>query len=385
MKPKTLLFLILNLVVLILLIILFFPRNTKEEAPEENNTITDEEISTRIGQMIMIGFRGTEINPKITKLIKEVKPGGLILMDYDLPSKGQIPRNIVNPEQTKQLIKDLQLASDTPLLIAVDAEGGLVNRLKPKYGFIDVPSAEKMGEGTPGDTKRIATELAKQLKNLGFNTNLAPVVDVNVDEASPAIGALGRSFSSDPNLVIAHAREFINAHKQESIITVLKHFPGHGSAGEDSHLELVDVTNTYQKEELIPYQVLEADAVMTAHIMNKNEDPDYPATLSKIFLENILRNELNFTGVIFSDDMQMAAIRDIYGFEKAIIKAVNAGNDIILSSNNIEFNEDEAYKIRDIILEGAKNGKIPLSRIIESSDRIYNLKEKYNLGIIPGN
>jgi beta-N-acetylhexosaminidase len=335
--------------------------------------------------MIMIGFRRTEINPKITKLIKEVKPGGLILMDYDLPSKGQIPRNIVNPEQTKQLIKDLQLASDTPLLIAVDAEGGLVNRLKPKYGFIDVPSAEKMGEGTPGDTKRIATELAKQLKNLGFNTNLAPVVDVNVDEASPAIGALGRSFSSDPNLVIAHAREFINAHKQESIITVLKHFPGHGSAGEDSHLELVDVTNTYQKEELIPYQVLEADAVMTAHIMNKNEDPDYPATLSKIFLENILRNELNFTGVIFSDDMQMAAIRDIYGFEKAIIKAVNAGNDIILSSNNIEFNEDEAYKIRDIILEGAKNGKIPLSRIIESSDRIYNLKEKYNLGIIPGN
>tara|TARA_Y100000310_G_C20568962_1_gene756985 strand:- start:86 stop:1231 length:1146 start_codon:yes stop_codon:yes gene_type:complete len=380
MKQKTIVFILLNLTVLVLLIILFFPRNIKKEnPPEANDTITDEEISNRIGQMIMIGFRGTKINPEITKLIEDVKPGGLILMDYDVPSKEEIPRNIINKEQTKQLIKDLQLASDTPLLIAVDAEGGKVNRLKPKYGFIDIPSAEEMGKDSTENTKEIATKLAQQLKDLGFNTNLAPVVDVNVNKESPAIGALGRSFSDDPNKVITHAQEFINAHKQENIITVLKHFPGHGSAGEDSHLELVDVTNTYQVEELTPYQELETDAVMTAHVMNRNEDPDYPATLSKIFLQSILRDELNFSGVIFSDDMQMAAIKDIYGFEEAIIKAVNAGNDIILNSNNIEFNESEAYRIKDIILEGIQNKQIPLSRIIESSDRIYNLKERYQI------
>ena len=344
---------------------------------------SDKELKQQIGQMLLIGFRGTEIteNSYIVKTMNDLNISGVILFDYDVPSKS-FPRNITSPEQTKNLIADLKKFSHSPLFVAVDAEGGLVNRLKEKYGFIAVPSPQELGEqDNPKHTKEISTTLARQLSDLGFNVNFAPVVDVNVNPENPVIGGIERSFSSNPDKVIEQASAFIVAHREQGVLTALKHFPGHGSSQSDSHLGMVDVTNTYQDKELIPFQKLieqeNADMVMTAHIINRNIDTEYPATLSPLFLQNILREQLKFNGVIVSDDMQMGAITEHYGFEDALIRAINAGCDLLIISNNGKiYNEQAPHKARDIIFQAVKDNKIPRDTIIQSFIRIQALKSK---------
>ena len=349
--------------------------------------LSDEELKKEIGQMIMIGFRGTEApeNSDIYKIIKDVQIGGVVLFDYDVPSNS-FPRNITSPEQTKKLIFDIQKYSVTPLFISVDAEGGNVNRLKEKYGFLPVVSAEKMGEDkTSKTTGKESAKLAEELKSAGFNMNLAPVVDLNINPKNSIIGELGRSFSASPENVVNQARVFIQNHLSNNIITVEKHFPGQGSAKEDTHLGMADITKTYKQEELIPYQKLNSegllDAVMVAHVMNKNIDDEYPATMSKIFLQDILRKQIGFNGVIFSDDIQMSAISNIYTLDEAVITAINAGVDIISVLNNTSsgYDKDLAYKVREIIFNAVKGKKISENRIEKSYSRIIGLKKQFKI------
>ena len=353
----------------------------------KETSLTDEELKKEIGQMIMIGFRGIEAteNSDIYKTIKDVKIGGVVFADYDVPSDS-FPRNIVNPIQTKQLILDLQKYSSTPLFIAVDAEGGNVNRLKPEYGFSLILSPEEMGKDkTLQKTKIESEKLAKELKGLGFNMNLAPVVDVNINPDNPIIGDLGRSFSSSPQEVVNNARVFIQNHNKNNIITVEKHFPGQGSATEDSHLGMVDITDTYTQDELLPYKKLNEEGllnvVMTAHVINKKIDNNYPVTLSAAFLQDILRKQIGFKGVIISDDMQMAAISDNYKLNEAIVAAINAGCDIIYVFNNVAggYDENIVYKVRDAIFNAVKTNKIEEKRITESYSRVLNLKKQFRI------
>ncbi|MCX5678027.1 MAG: beta-N-acetylhexosaminidase [Candidatus Omnitrophica bacterium] len=338
----------------------------------------------RIGQMLIIGFRGTEANENsyIVKAIKNLNLGGVILFDIDGPTKS-FPRNIISTSQVKELINGLKKSSSTPLMVAVDAEGGRVNRLKPEYGFITVPSARELGEKNDlNETVKASTSLAGELSELGFNVNFAPVVDVNVNPENPVIGALGRSFSFDERIVSGQARAFIEGQHKYGIMTAIKHFPGHGSSKADSHKGLVDVSETYQDRELIPYKELikdgAVDMVMTAHIINKKIDSEYPATLSGHYITEILRKKLGFKGVVVSDDMQMGAITERYGFKEAVIRAVNAGCDLLIISNNgSAYDEMAPYRARDIILKAVKSGEIPRKGIVESSRRIERLKDKF--------
>jgi beta-N-acetylhexosaminidase len=339
-----------------------------------------------IGEMIILGFRGTEIDDssKIVKDINEYNIGGIILFDYDVPSKS-FPRNIINPKQTKKLIEDLKKLTRNDLFIAVDVEGGYVNRLKAKYGFMQIESAQIMGEDDPQNTFIKASPIGIELDYLGINLNFAPVVDVNINKDNPVIGHIERSFSDDPVKVYEHAGYFIDAMHEFNIITAIKHFPGHGSSTEDSHLGLVDITNTYNKEvELFPYKKLiednKTDIIMTAHIMNRNIDPVNPATLSSIFLNDILRGILKYEGVIVSDDMQMGAIVDNFGFEEAIIKAINAGCDLLIFSNNSPiYDENIAQKAVEVIKKAIDEEKISEEEIRNSYNRIKELKEKYKI------
>jgi beta-N-acetylhexosaminidase len=346
----------------------------------------DYELKQKIGQMLIVGFRGTEIDRAsyISKAINILNLGGVILFDKDNPSSGKITRNITGPEQTKKLIADLNKYSQSPLFVAVDAEGGYINRLKEKYGFAYIPSAEEMGKGSIEETKNQADILGQELKSLGFNMDFAPDVDVNVNPENPVIGYLERSFSNDPEKVYQYASSLIEGLHQNNIITAIKHFPGHGSSTSDSHLGIVDVTNTYTQEELIPYQKLiengYSDMVMTAHIMNTNIDPDYPATLSSLFIKNILKDQLKFQGVIVSDDMQMGAIVNNYGYNEAIIRAINAGCDMLIISNNgTTYDEKAPYDAVDIIYKAVKSGQISEQQINDSYNRIQTLKEKYGI------
>jgi beta-N-acetylhexosaminidase len=361
--------------------------NDKNENKLEEKSITDEELKKEIGQMLMIGFRGTEINDNsdISKAIKDVKIGGVVLFDFDIPFNSY-PRNIVNPEQTKKLISDMQKYSEITMFVAVDAEGGSINRLKQKYGFYPIVSEGKMGQDkTLKTVKEESIKLSEELKTAGFNMNLAPVVDVNVNPKNPIIGALGRSFSEDPDEVVSNADVFIKNHLANNIITVEKHFPGQGSALIDSHIGVADVTNTYKEEELIPYKKLNSegllDAVMVAHVMNKKIDANYPATMSSAFIDVILRKQIGFNGIVMSDDMQMDAITKNYGFEDSIIKFINAGGDVVSISNNTPngYDSNLAYELRDIIFNAVKQNKIKESRITESYNRIINLKNKFKI------
>lgn len=351
-----------------------------EQEPEYNEA----ELKKRIAQMLLVGFRGTEVseNSYVAALLKDMEIGGIVLFDYDVPSE-TFPRNIISPRQTEKLISALQEISSLPLFIAVDAEGGKINRLKKEYGFEEIPSAAEMGKQTPEETRIVAQGLAQQLFGLGINMNLAPVVDVNINPSNPIIGRLERSFSSDPEKVVLYAEQFIRAHLENNVIPVLKHFPGHGSSKGDTHYGIVDITDSWKQEELTPYKKLVdlglADVIMTAHIINQNYD-GYPATLSSIFLEDVLRQEIEFDGLIVSDDMQMKAVVSQYGFREAVIKAVNAGIDLMVLSNNIDtYDENLPYQTRDIILEATKKGEIKEERIIESSERIYSLKRKFGI------
>jgi beta-N-acetylhexosaminidase len=364
--------------VIILIVIIPLSFNLLKENKESRK------LKNEIGQMLIVGFRGNEINKKtpIYKTIKKLNLGGVILFDRDIPSSGQLDRNIINYDQTKKLVADLKEIS--PLFIAVDAEGGYINRLKEKYGFKNIPSALELGKSDPKNTEDRANQLGEQLSDIGFNLNFAPVVDLNTNPDNPVIGYLERSFSDDPKIVFDHASAFIKGLNNNGVISAIKHFPGHGSSKEDSHLGITDITNYYQEKELLPYSMLisngYSDMVMTAHVINKNIDSNYPATLSPLFLQDILRNKLKFNGVIVSDDMQMGAIVDNYGFGESLIRSINAGCDIlILSNNGTSYNENIAEEAVNLIFKAVKDGLIDETKIKDSYNRIINLKNKYRI------
>lgn len=348
-----------------------------------NNSPEDVPLEEKIGQMLLIGFRGMEIteNDQIAKDIQAGRVGGVVLFDVDV-ALGYTERNIQSPQQVTSLNSQLQsYARSHNLLIAVDQEGGVVARLKEKYGFPENVSQQYLGDLNNDDsTKYYGARTANTLMNNRFNTNFAPVVDLNVNPESPAIGALERSYSADPDVVTHLASLTIDELHNKNILSTLKHFPGHGSAGTDSHLGVTDVTDTWTEDELIPYKNLidagKADMIMTAHIFNSNWDSDYPATLSKNVITGILRNQLGYDGVVISDDMNMKAIREQYGLEETIYKAIDAGVDILVFANNLVYDEQIAVKAVDIIKDLIDEGKLSEERIAQSYDRIIELKKK---------
>lgn len=347
---------------------------------ERSNQPTSDNLDEIIGQMIMIGFRGFDLtpdNPIVNDLVNN-KISGVILFDYDVTLQ-KFERNISSPEQLKKLISKVKQYSAIKPLIAIDMEGGRVNRLKTNYGFPPTVSAQYLGTLDNLDsTIFYAGSIAKTLSEMGINLNLAPVVDVNVNPENPVIGKIERSFSAIPGIVVKHASEFINVHRGYKILTSLKHFPGHGSSMGDSHHGFTDVTDTWQSVELEPYSGLlttkKVDIVMTAHIFNAKFDSVYPATLSYNTITKLLRDSLKFSGVVISDDMQMKAITDNYGLETAIEKGINAGVDILLFANNLVYDPDIFNKSKTIILKLLSEGKITRERLNQSHNRIKQLK-----------
>jgi beta-N-acetylhexosaminidase len=243
-----------------------------------------------------------------------------------------------------------------------------------------MPSAKWIGEMNNPDTTRFyADNIARTLSGLGINLNYAPVLDV-FNPLCPVLGARQRCYSNDPGIITKHAGITIESHHYFGVKTVVKHFPGHGNSLMDSHLGMTDVTKTWQPYELLPYKnLIEAnkiDAIMTAHIINGKLDPSLlPATLSKKILTGLLRDSLGFKGVIFSDDMMMKAIYEQYKLEDAIFKAMKAGVDVLMFSNNIIGVKDyEPANIHAIIKKLVVTGKISIDQVDTSYRRVMTLK-----------
>ncbi|MBO8093080.1 MAG: glycoside hydrolase family 3 [Prosthecochloris sp.] len=359
-----------------LIIILFMLLATAGTCRASEPGNTDPDLDRKIGRMLMVGFRGMDLDeaPHISKALESERIGGVILFDYDVPSRSA-ERNIESPEQLKLLTSRLRNAAPFPLFIAIDQEGGRVCRLKTARGFPPTVSAAWLGKlNDPDSTYQHASATARLLKDLGINLNFAPVVDLDLNPDNPVIGSLDRSFSNDPHIVAAHAAMTIRAMNEQGIMTALKHFPGHGSSSTDTHYEVTDVSDSWQQKELLPYRLLIDEGyrgmIMTAHVFNSRLDADLPATLSRNTISGTLRDSLRFMGVVISDDMQMQAIASHYGLETAILLAIRAGVDILLFANNSTYDPDIAAKAHAIIRSFVENGTIPPGRIDESVERI---------------
>ncbi len=341
-------------------------------------------LEAKIGQMLMVGFRGLELSPghPVLQDIRERNLGGVILFDLDGPTQSPLG-NVASAAQLKRLVATLQQASAVPLLVAVDQEGGYVARLKPKHGFPRTVSARTLGQrDNPDWTRRKAAELAEPLAEAGINLNLAPVVDLDSNPQNPVIARYRRSFSPDPQVVTRQAAAFIEGHHARGVLCALKHFPGHGSSRHDSHHGLTDITDTWQPQELEPYRQLiasgQVDAIMTAHVFDRQRDPRFPATLSKATVTGLLRQQLGFDGVVISDDLQMGAIGDHYSRDEVLFRAIDAGVDILVIGNNSRFEKDAGGRAVTRIAEMVRSGRISESRIDASWKRINLLKEKLN-------
>lgn len=341
----------------------------------------DPSIEVKIGQMLMLGFQGAKIgeDAAIIRALSEQHIGSVVLFDLDMSTRQTRTRNILSPEQVAQLTADLQSLAALPLLISIDQEGGLVNRLKEKYGFPATHSHAALGkQNDTGYTYEQAAAMASTLAAAGINLNLAPVVDVRINPNNPIIARVERSFSADPTAVAAQAAAFIDGHHAHGVKCTLKHFPGHGSSVGDTHRGFTDVTTTWVEGELIPYRELIAtgkvDAIMTAHIFNGKLDPDLPATLSPAIVSGLLRQELGFDGVVISDDIQMRAITDRYSLEKAFELAILAGIDIIAVANNMTYSGVVSDRFVATVMRLLEEGVIDEARIDASYQRVLRLK-----------
>ncbi len=331
----------------------------------------------------MLGFKGAELTPEnpIVNDIHHKNLGGVILFDK-LLAKHKTKNNITSPAQVKTLTRSLQQqASSSPLLIAIDQEGGMVRRLKTEAGFPKTESPEVMGRADdPTLTAIQASCTAATLKHLGINFNLAPSVDLNTFPDNPVIGKLGRSFSANSETLVRHAAIWIREHKKQNILSCLKHFPGHGSSRTDSHLGFTDISATWQEEELTPFKLLIeqqlADCVMPGHLFHGDLDPEYPTSLSANVVNTLLRGTLGFTGLVITDDLQMKAITDKYGIEEAVCLALAAGADMIIIGNNLKYEPLIMDRIIPAVLARIDEGVLEETRIYEALQRVKTIKQK---------
>ena len=341
----------------------------------------EEMLDHMIGQMIIVGVRGTKPSQDKALLdnIRKGRVGGVVLYEKNIDKK--------NPKEGfKTLIDSLHAASTMlPFLVSIDQEGGAVNRLKTKYGYPKSVTATYLGNLNDFDTTRhYASITAKECDYLGINVNFAPVLDLCKNKENPIIAKYERCYSDEPELTAKHAMETVRGHHDYNVLTVVKHFPGHGSSRHDTHEGMADVTDYWGEEELIPFRrLIDAnlcDAVMTAHIVNRKLCADgYPATFSTEVNQKLLREEMGFDGVIFSDDMQMKAVSKHYGTKEAIRLTINSGVDFLMFSNNIGgVSEQTIDNVHRLIKELVEEGAISYERIEESYLRIIEFKNQFS-------
>ena len=344
--------------------------------------IKDQALEQQIGAMIIMGFQGLKPDDPevevISSYLAENRLGGVILYDF----------NIQNSAQVKALNSKFKQANQT-CFISVDQEGGLVERLSKTKGFHGFPAAKQIAKQyTLAEAQNIYEIMARELQDHDFNLNFGPVSDLDdLVNPCPVIGAVDRSYSNEVDIIVAYNKAFITAHLNHSILNAIKHFPGHGLAKLDTHIELTDVTDTAKSEELeVFYKLIDQsgiDIIMTAHIVNQNLDKEKPITLSSTALKTLLRDK-GYDGIIISDDLHMGAIVKNFGFKESVIDAINAGCDMLIISNNKnackgkDFNRDIHINLEviKIVKNAIDEGKIDRSIVEKAYSRIMKLRAK---------
>lgn len=346
-------------------------KDTNKEADPLKEQIKEMTLDEKIGQMLMVGVDGYALDNNSRKMIEEYKVSGFIILGQNVQSTNQL-LNLVNA------LKAANLKNKIPIFVSVDEEGGRVDRMPRELKRY--PTNREVGQINNSNLSyNIGNVMAEELKSFGFNMNFAPVLDISSNPNNSVIG--DRSFASTSKTVSKLGVETMKGLQSGNVISVVKHFPGHGDTSVDSHIELPTVPhdlNRLRNFEFIPFDEAiknKADAVMVAHILLSKIDSTNPASFSKAVITDILRKQLNFTGVVITDDMAMGAIVKNYNIGEASVKSVEAGSDIILVSHN---HENEVMVI-SALKKAVENGVVTKDRIDESVYRILKLKQKYGL------
>ncbi|MEE4239631.1 MAG: glycoside hydrolase family 3 N-terminal domain-containing protein [Anderseniella sp.] len=338
----------------------------------------DEGLRKMYGQLVIKGFAGQTPRDasvrQVRAALERSEIGGVILFH----------KNIRNPKQVAALTRYLSSAN-TPFtpLIAVDEEGGSVERLNRRKGFTYTPGHFRMQQRFRLDDARKRYDgMAAELSSAGFNTNFGPVVDLLVNPQNPIIARKYRSYGAHPLHVARYAHTFIEAHAARGIGTALKHWPGHGSSANDSHLRFVDVTKQWQPAEIEPYRRLfragYSGMVMTSHLYHKDwgMGQDLPASLSPVAIQTRLRDELGFDGVVITDDLQMRAITSKRPLEEAIVLALKAGNDLVLIGNMLASTPSNTDFAINAIEKAVKAGRLDFKQLYRSWQRVQAYKAR---------
>lgn len=316
---------------------------------------------------MMIGFDGTESTPELRSFIKDEGIGGIILFRC----------NIVSQAQTKRLVERLKDEVDGELLVAIDQEGGRVQRLPDSFGIF--PSMKEVAamaieRDDPGAAYEAGERIAHALRPIGIGWDFAPVLDVSTNPFNPIIG--GRAFSEDPDFVGELGVQFIRGLMEGGVVACGKHFPGHGDTDVDSHVELPTLSHTRKRFEVCEWKPFRTaikaglPSIMTGHLMAPHLDPELPASISPTITTDILRGELGFKGVIVTDDLIMAGIADCMPVGEAAVASIAAGADMIIISQNPAKQRESL----DALKKAADNGTIVADRMSESLRRLSKMK-----------
>lgn len=332
-------------------------------------------LEQKVGQMIIAGIDGTRMDQAAKDMIAEQHIGGIILYRD----------NFSDLAGSVKLVNDLKKANNgnpAPLFLSVDQEGGKVSRLPAD--FEEIPDNKSVGtRRNPELAEEMGALLAREVKLMGLNVNFAPVLDINSNLKNPVIGR--RSFGADADLVTKMGLAEMKGLSEGGVVSVVKHFPGHGDTSVDSHLDLpilYKATEQLEAFEWIPFKAAideGVDAVMVAHILFPVIDSSAPASMSKVIIGEQLRGTLGYDGVVITDDLTMGAVAKSYGIPNAAVASVQAGTDILLVAHGY----DTTKKVYDKLLQSVRDGSIKESRIDESVRRILTLKQKYNLSDEP--
>lgn len=342
-----------------------------DEKDEFKTKVDKMSLDEKIGQVIIAGFEGTDVNNELQSLISEKYIGGVILFSKNVESASQVVA--LNNE-----IKEINKVNKNPIFISVDEEGGIVSRMPSEMK--NIPTNSDIAKYDDENLSyNIGKVIGKEVSSLGFNLNFAPVLDINSNPNNPVIG--NRSFGDNEAIVSKLGIATMKGLKDSNVIASVKHFPGHGDTSVDSHVGLPVVEHDLERLksfELVPFKKAidaGADMVMVSHIMLPKIDEKEPATLSKTIITDILRKDMNYNGVVVTDDMTMGAIINNYDIGEAAVKSINAGVDIVMVCHQY----DNVIKVIDSIKEAVKNGTITEERLDKSVERILKLKDKYNI------
>ena len=331
-------------------------------------------LTERVGQLFMVGFEGREVSSDLADWLSTYSWGGVIIFG----------RNVDSPAQLLRLIQDLQSLAQRryqrPLLVAVDQEGGRVSRLK--VPFTPFPSAATLGHtGSERLVYDVGHAMARELRAVGINMDMAPVLDVLTNPGNTVIG--DRAFGSHAGAVARLGTAFIQGMRAAGVLTVGKHFPGHGDTVLDSHVALPVCERTATQLhacELLPFRAAIAagiEAIMTAHVIYPTWDAQHPATLSPTILTEILREAMGFTGVIVTDDLGMAAVAETLPWQEIPLRALGAGADLLLICHD-RGRQEGAYTR---VLDAARSGELPEVVLNQAVARVQRLQSRLHSGL----